>query len=72
MEDRNTDDGFYARWMSENERLQGMLKTVSVNGGSRRAMGEAGVLLGLAEQYIAYLRQKVAKLEAELGTGMES
>lgn len=65
MEDRNTDDGFYARWMSENERLQGTLRSVSVNGGSRRAMGEAGVLLGLAEQYIQYLRNKVAKLEEE-------
>lgn len=66
MEDRNTDDGFYGRWMAEKERLDGMLKTVSVNGGSRRAMGEAGVLLGLAEQYINYLRAENAKLRKEV------
>lgn len=70
MDDRNTDDGFFAQWMAGNERLQGMLKRatiVQISPRVREAMGEAGVHLGLAERYIQYLRAENARLKSELG-----
>jgi len=64
MEDHSTDGGFYAQWKNEINRFQDTVSTYRVVG-AKKVVSDAAVLVGLADQYIDWLRAENARLKAD-------